>query len=228
MFFNRSYKKEMMDDFSINNGRIDIALKELKIINKYLGGNSTTKAGLKKILSGIHSESQVKILDAGGGASDILLSLKDNPLRNMEIFSADINKRIAKYVKQNSPQVEVICADVFNLPFKPEQFDIVHLSLFLHHFKEEEIKEILFNLSGLAKFGIIINDLQRSFIALMGIKILTMLFSKSDMVKNDAPLSVKKSFIKKDLVKILNVLNFKFEIKYKWAFRWLVVVYKKA
>ena len=146
----------------------------------------------------------------------------------MTIFSADINKRIAKYVKQNSPGLKLFVRMSFNLPFKPEQFDIVHLSLFLHHFKEEEIKEILFNLSSLAKYGIIINDLQRSFFALLGIKILTMLFSKSEMVKNDAPLSVKKSFVKKDLVKILNSLNFNFEIKYKWAFRWLVVVYKKA
>ncbi len=221
----RSYQKEMMDDFSIDDERIDAALKELKIINKYLGGNSVTKNGLKKILAKISSKDSVKILDAGAGASDILLSLKDNPPWRIKIFSADINKRITKYVKQNTPEVEVVCANVFNLPFKKRQFDVIHLSLFLHHFKEEQIKEILLRLADIAKYGMIINDLQRSIFAFLGIKILTALFSKSKFVKNDGPLSVKRGFKKNELIKILDELKFDYEIKYKWAFRWLVVIY---
>jgi len=211
-----------MDDFSIDDERIDVALKELKIINKYLGGNSVTKKGLKKILVKILSKNLIKILDAGGGASDILLSLKDI---NLKIFSADLNKRITKYVKQNSPEVEIVCANVFNLPYKQKQFDVVHLSLFLHHFTEEEIKEILSQLAGITKYGMIINDLQRSLFAFWGIKILTVLFSKSEFVKNDGPLSVKRGFKKVELVKILDELKFNYEIKFKWVFRWLVIIY---
>ncbi|OGU74872.1 MAG: hypothetical protein A2V93_04275 [Ignavibacteria bacterium RBG_16_34_14] len=222
MFFKRSYQKEMMDDFSINNERIDIALQELRLINKFLGGNSVTKKGLKKIAAKIPSKSSIKILDAGGGASDILLSLKG---MNLKIFSADINKHITKYVKHNSPEVEVVCADVLKLSFKQKQFDIVHLSLFLHHFNEKEIKEILYRLSGISKYGMIINDLQRSLFAFLGIKILTTLFSKSEFIKNDGPLSVKRGFKKNELVRILDELKFNYEIKYKWAFRWLVIIY---
>ena len=60
MFFERSYQKEMMDDLSIKAERVNAALKELKIINKYLGGNSTTKDGLKKILLKILMKVQLK------------------------------------------------------------------------------------------------------------------------------------------------------------------------
>ena len=222
MLIERSHQLEIMDDFSIDDERIDAALIELKIINKYLGGNSVTKKGLEKIISKIPSQSSIKILDAGGGASDILLSLKET---NLKIFSADLNKRITKYVKQNSPEIEIVCADVFKLPFKQKEFDAIHLSLFLHHFKEDEIKEILLQLSTLTKYGIIINDLQRSVFAFLGIKILTTLFSKSEFVKNDGPLSVKKGFKKFELVKILDELKFSYEIKYRWAFRWLVIIY---
>ena len=48
MFLKRSYAPELMDDFSIQDERIDRALSELKITNKYLGGISTTKSGLIK------------------------------------------------------------------------------------------------------------------------------------------------------------------------------------
>ncbi|MCH7973132.1 MAG: hypothetical protein IH949_04475 [Bacteroidetes bacterium] len=51
--------------------------------------------------------------------------------------------------------------------------------------------------------------------------------SKSSMVKNDAPLSVKKGFVKSELIdmfKNLKITNYK--IKRKWAFRWLVVISK--
>jgi len=73
----------------------------------------------------------------------------------------------------------------------------------------------------------IINDLRRSVWALIGIKLLTILFSKSSMVKNDAPLSVKRGFIKSELIdmlKSLKIINYK--IKRKWAFRWLVAIPK--
>ena len=224
MLLKRSYQKEMMDDFSINDERIDTALTELKIINKYLGGISATKYGLKKILHKIESKNLIKILDAGGGASDILLSLNE---KDYKIFSNDLNKRVTNYVKQKSPEVEVVCADVFDLPFKKKQFDIAHLSLFLHHFKESEIKIILSAVSNVSKYGIIINDLHRSTLAYSGIKILTTLFSKSEFVKNDGPLSVKRGFKKRELIRILDELNFNYKISYKWAFRWLVIIYLK-
>ena len=73
----------------------------------------------------------------------------------------------------------------------------------------------------------IINDLRRSVWALIGIKTLIYLFSKSTMVKNDAPLSVKRGFIKSELINLLEELKItNYKIKRKWAFRWLIVIPK--
>jgi SAM-dependent methyltransferase len=221
MFLRKSFERELMDDISINDERIDIALKELQIINKYLGGKSVTRKGLKKLHARIASKNKIKILDVGGGASDTLLSLNNT---SYKIFSVDLNKRVTKYLKKNSNGVEIVCGDAFNLPFK-FRFDVSHLSLFLHHFNEEEIKNILSGLSEISKYGVIINDLHRSILAYLGIKILTMLFSKSELVKNDGPLSVKRGFVKNELIKILDDLNFEYELSYNWAFRWLAVIY---
>ena len=222
MFIKRSYDSELLDDFSIQDERIDSALKELKIINSLLGGDRISREGIK-IFHAL--ENTLTILDIGAGASDILLGIKKK-FKNLNIYGLDMNKRTCIYLKKYSPDVKVVCGDVLNLPFDTP-FDIIHASLFFHHFKEEEIKRIIISLLKLCNKGIVINDLRRSIFAWLGIKILTSLFSRSKEVKNDGPLSVKRGFIEKDWTDILNSISpGNYEIKRKWAFRWLIVIYK--
>jgi SAM-dependent methyltransferase len=222
MFFRRNYSREIMDDFSIKDERIDIALKELNIINSFLGGNHVSEKAIILLNRGYDSTS---ILDIGAGASDILLKLNRNG-NHFDIFSLDINPRACFYSASKSPEVKTVCGDVRFIPFK-KQVDIIHASLFFHHFREEEIIKIISGLLALSKRGIVINDLRRSLFAWLGITILTYLFSKSELVKNDGPLSVKRGFIKSDLTKILDTVSpGKYEIRRMWAFRWMIVIYK--
>lgn len=217
----RSYQAEIMDDFSIRDERIDLALKELKVINRFLGGISTTKNALKYFINSANEE--IKVLDIGSGSSDNLIAAK-NRFPQLKIISIDKNLRVL--IGSNN-SLGKINSDAFELPFKNNSCDIVHIALFLHHFTEDEIQKLLKEFLRISKRGIIINDLQRSYLALVGIKLLTILFSKSIMVKNDGPLSVKRGFTKSELINLLydaGVSNF--AIKWKWAFRWMVVIKK--
>ena len=215
------YEPELMDDFSIRDSRIDDALKELKIINNYLGGVSTTVSALKyftrdKLLS-------LKIIDVGSGSSDNLIIAK-NTYPNLQILSVDKNISVLDYSKNSLQKMN---SDAYHLPFKDECCDIVHIALFLHHFNEDQIEKLLNEFLRICKKGIIINDLQRSLLALAGIKFLTVLFSKSILVKNDAPVSVKRSFNKSEINNFLRKSGISnYIIKYKWAFRWMVVIKK--
>lgn len=215
------YEPELMDDFSIRDSRIDDALKELKIINNYLGGVSTTVSALKyftrdKLIS-------LKIIDVGSGSSDNLIIAK-NTYPNLQIISVDKNVSVLNYSKNS---LQKINSDAYHLPFKDECCDIVHIALFLHHFNEDQIEKLLNEFLRICKKGIIINDLQRSLLALAGIKLLTVLFSKSILVKNDAPVSVKRSFNKSEIINFLRKSGISnYIIKYKWAFRWMVVIKK--
>ncbi len=222
MFLKKSFKKELMDDFSLGDGRIDAALKELKIINKFLGGNSVSKKGIEHLIN--ESGSEYKILDVGGGGSDILFSLKSK-YKSLKIFSIDLNKYSCHYQKVEQHNYKIICADAFNLPVYENSFDIVHASLFLHHFKDEEISRLLSGFLTTSTRGVIINDLSRNILAFLGIKILSMIFSKSEFVKNDGPLSVRRAFTKKEFVRILSQTGIdNFIFKRMWAFRFLVII----
>lgn len=208
-----------MDDFSIQDKRIDIALNELRIINKYLGGVSTTNSALNHFINSKNDE--LKILDIGSGSSDNLIAAK-NLYPHLQIISIDKNLNV---VRNSENALLKINSDALQLPIKNKSCDIVHVALFLHHFNENQIQLLLKEFLRISKIGIIINDLRRSMFAFVGIKILTTLFSKSEMVKNDAPLSVKRGFKKSEVISVLRDLKiYNYIIKHKWAFRWMIVI----
>lgn len=226
MFLKRSYKKEIIDDVSITDERLIRALYELRIINQFLGGNLVSRAGLSAIIKDSSSD-KIKILDVGSGGSDLFFNIKVHG-RTADPVSVDMNLQACRYIKQQHPEAKAVCCNAMRLPFKNGSFDAVHFSLFFHHFNEKDMAEILKCAGELAGYGIVINDLRRSALALAGIKILTMLFSGSRMIRNDAPLSVKRGFIKSELKRILsNVNGCSFTVMRKWAFRWLAYCSKK-
>lgn len=222
MLLKRSYHKELMDDTSINDARIDTAYKELHIINKFLGGISVTRSGIKYFSN--PDSNELTILDSGGGASDILYDLNNDTL-SLNIYSMDLNIYACRYQKLKSGNNKIICADALKFPFKKNSFDLIHSSLFIHHLNEKEIIRLLNSFMPVVKKGIIINELRRNIFALIGIWLLTSVFSGSEFVKFDAPMSVKRAFTKKELVNIFTDAGIKnFIIKRKWAFRFLIII----
>ena len=91
------------------------------------------------------------------------------------------------------------------------------------HFKEDELVDMLQWMKENAAKGFFINDLQRHPLAYHSIKWITKLFSKSYLVKNDAPLSVARGFTKKEWKQLLEWACIDdYSLQWKWAFRYLV------
>ena len=73
--------------------------------------------------------------------------------------------------------------------------------------------------------GFFINDLQRHPFAYHSIKMLTKLFSRSYLVKNDGPVSVLRGFRRREWVQLLHEAGItNYSIRWRWAFRYLIVV----
>ncbi len=212
----RRYENELMDDLSIQDNRIDDALDELHIINKFLGGASTTRKALKAFFK---TKQTLSILDVGAGGADLFRN--DN--YRTTVTAVDINHRACQYIAAND--ISVVCGNAMMLPFKDKSFDLVHVSLFLHHFTENEIRHMLKSFGRIAKRGIVINDLRRSRFAYWGIKFLTLIFSRSILVKHDGPLSVLRGFSGKEIMSLLKETECPFELRRTWAFRWLAVIH---
>ena len=120
---------------------------------------------------------------------------------------------------------QFLCFRLQQFNFEENKPDIIFSSLFCHHFSDEELVEMLHWMEKNSLCGFFINDLHRHAIAYYFIKLATAMFSKSRLVKNDAPVSVLRGFKKrewKDLLQKAGISNY--SIKWKWAFRFLIVV----
>jgi ubiquinone/menaquinone biosynthesis C-methylase UbiE len=214
----RSSEQELMDSTG-DYQEVISALRELKKINKFLGGNTISLSGIKNIRNKFNLD-YVKVLDAGSGASDIL---KDPP--QLDITSLDRNIVMCRAARENDIAKHIVCADAMSLPFHKYSFDIVHASLFIHHFNNQEITQLLKKFCNAARYGVIINDLQRSRFSYYGFKLLTLLFSKNRLVKNDGLVSIRRGFKRKELEEIAGTIKYKYKLEMRWAFRWLLIIY---
>lgn len=228
-FSQRSTAIEIMDDLNCAGEVVDQTLRELEFINRTLGGNPVTVDGVHQLLRSNKSNT-LSIIDLGCGGGDMLKLLQQKLPRGTTFKGIDANPNIVQYaIKHNGqyPVIRFVAIDILSDEFKRESCDIALATLFFHHFTDDQLVAILAHLYKQVKVGIVINDLHRHPLAYYSIKMLTRLFSKSRMVKFDAPLSVLRGFSRKELMAILQRAQIKdYRIKWKWAFRWQIVIKK--
>ncbi len=225
---NRSYQKEILDNNNIPFADIKQNMKELNTINTYLGGHAITIAGVKTLIERHTFNKPIRICEIGCGGGDNLKAIYDFCIsKKLEVnfIGIDIKPECIAFASQQYPTLPAqwITNDYRRTDFGNFQPDIIFSSLFCHHFYEAELVIMLQWMQRNAATGFFINDLQRHPLAWFSIKLITSLFSRSYLVKNDAPLSVARGFTKKEweqLFKAAGISNF--SIKWKWAFRYLI------
>ena len=225
----RSYQKELLDNNAITFADIKQNMKELNNINTFLGGHAITITGLKAILDKFTLNNKVTICEIGCGGGDNLKAIADWCLeKNMDarFIGIDVKEECIAFAKQQYPTLNSIwiTSDYKKVILKNAQPDIIFSSLFCHHFTEEELVPMLQWMKLNAARGFFINDLQRHRLAYYSIKVITRLFSRSYLVKHDAPLSVARGLIKKEWQKIISSAGIgNYSIRWKWAFRYLII-----
>jgi 2-polyprenyl-3-methyl-5-hydroxy-6-metoxy-1,4-benzoquinol methylase len=227
----RSYQKELLDANDIPSFDIEQNMRELNFINTNLGGHKITLKGLRKLIG---EKKQIHVCEIGcGGGDNLVALLRFCAKKNIEIkfTGIDINPFCIEFAKKNvlfKNLSEWIVSDYKKIRFN-EKPDIIFSSLFCHHFTDEELVEQTKWMKENCTTGFFINDLQRNFLAYYSIKILTHFFSRSYLVKNDAPLSVARGFKKMEWKNILNKAGIiSLEIQWQWAFRFLIIYKQNA
>ena len=231
-FTKRSYDAELMDD--IDNVQKDVlrqTLRELRTVNRFLGGHAITIHGLKHLMK--DKSRPYSIVDYGCGGGDTLVAISrwaDRQGIEVSLVGVDFNPDVIEYARETCcsyPNINFINEDLFQLEHSGSLYDISICSLFCHHFEGARLRKLVTVMWQSARLGIVINDLHRHPQAYYGIRLLTGLFSHSTMVKHDGPLSVLRGFTRLELdmlvreTPMINAL-----IQWKWAFRYLITAEK--
>lgn len=220
-----------MDDLGASGEIIGITLRELERINLLLGGNRVTLDGIARLHRVRALPGDVSIADVGCGSGDMLRLMRRELAKNgidAALTGIDANPNIVEHARRatdSSERIEYMAVNIFDDAFRQRQFDIITGTLFFHHFTRAELVDFFTHAKRQARIGIVVNDIHRHWFAFHSIKWLTRLFSRSQMVRNDAPLSVSRAFKKNELEDILRASGFEnYSIRWMWAFRWQVVV----
>ncbi len=234
MFRSRAYDEELIDDFNVSGDALIQNLRELHTINSLLGGYDINFNGLKKYLKMNPGNAPLTLMDIGcGGGDNLKVIAKFLRKRGVkaELMGLDANPAILEYAEKNCrdyPEIHFIEHNALKPLSVHKKPQIVFFTLFFHHFRETDIQLIIQNCLNAGAEMLVINDLHRNFLAYYSIKFLTTLFSKSHLVKNDAPLSVLRGFSKKELDSLLSgIPDLEYVISWKWAFRWKVLIFEK-
>lgn len=195
--------------------------------------NYSEKISFSEINNISNNSEKINIYEIGSGGGDNLRAigrfLNKKKISHL-LGGVDLKEdcvRFAEKLENQDSKINYEIADYQFVTFPDGQPDIIFNSLFCHHFRDEDLVKMLQWMHKNTKIGFVIADLHRHPLAYYSIKWLTALFSKSYLVKNDAPLSVLRGFTRYEWEILLAKAGIKnYKIKWKWAFRWLILVEK--
>lgn len=229
----RTDQAESMDDFTMEGEILKEALDKIAQINTLLGGNKLTLSGVKKLIQKDSKDSQIVIVDIGCGNGDMLRFLADYGIKqhlNFKLIGIDGNNFTVNHAKKLSLKYSNIsyrCENIFDDTFLMPSADIVLCTLTLHHFKTDEILQIMSLFYSKANLGVVINDLHRSSVAYRLFQLVCFVFRLNAMSREDGLISILRGFKKKDLIDFSKQLGFKkYHIQWKWAFRYQWIISK--
>jgi ubiquinone/menaquinone biosynthesis C-methylase UbiE len=208
----RSNETELMDDLSRPDFEFVEAYNDLTAINKHLGGIRAVERFLP--------EDAKSVLDVASGACDVGEALVSR--RKCRVVSLDMNPRGLKFAVQTAP----VAGDALRLPFADNTFDAVICSLFFHHLTNSESISVLREMWRVARRTVIVNDLHRNRVAHASIRILSALFSRSTMFRNDSAVSVRRAFRPGELADVALSAGVPAQVYRSFPYR-LVLVAKK-
>lgn len=150
----RVIKPEILDTLPADEARASLA--DLTRINRDWGGHGTLRKLLREIVRPADSFS---LLDVGAASGDMGSRIREW-YPHADVVSLD---RIATHLS-NCPG-DRIAGDAFQLPIRENSFDFVFCSLFLHHFTDAQVTELLAGFGRVARRAVLVIDLERHPIA---------------------------------------------------------------
>jgi ubiquinone/menaquinone biosynthesis C-methylase UbiE len=162
------------------------SLRDLRRVNRWLGGRRSLLAALDPFLSkgGL-------LLDVGCGSADLPAEVVARSGGRVVAVGVDLK---LLHLRQAPAQVRRAVADVRALPFAPRSFDVVTASLFLHHFDGPDVAQVLVGLYRLARRALVVNDLHRAHVPwIFGRAVFPFAFESRVSVE-DGLLSIRRAF----------------------------------
>lgn len=206
LYNSRRRQPEWMDEDSVDPNDLRHALAFIRRVNTSLRYTRSILHHFERFSQNWKAGERIDILDLATGSADIPRAILEWAAArgfDVHIVAVDRHPVTAQTAAENAnANLQIVQADVFDLPFDAGSFDYVMTAMFLHHLDTPEIVRVLQTMDRLARRGILAADLLRHRRAYLWIKLLTLL--STPMIKHDAAVSVAQALTRKEVMEIRN------------------------
>jgi hypothetical protein len=171
---------ELLDEHDAPRADMERSLRDLRRINRWLGGIGVYRRLLKK-----HGGAK-SILDIGTGTSDCIEKTPG--------FRVGLDINISHLLYRRTPGIPKVVGDARQLPFRDNSVEVVTAAHFIHHFAPEDASSLLREWLRVSKRGVIVNDTLRHYVPLAVVVLLAKLRLVGRITRFDAPASVRRGY----------------------------------
>lgn len=180
---NRVIQPEILDEQTPE--RAAPSLRDIVRINRMTGGHEVLRRCLRRL---VKPEEAFSFLDVGAGSGDAAAVVKAK-YPQASVVSLDYRLH---HLRSAPPHR--LAGDAFRLPLRDQSIDIAYCGLFLHHFSDEQVVQLLGAMRQVARRFVVVNDLERHVLPWLFLPATRWLFRWDPITLNDGPISVQAGF----------------------------------
>ena len=218
----RCPSRELLDIDAGTASEIAASLADLRRVNRWFGGVSTTEAMIERVARA-SGKTDLSLLEVAAGCGYVPKQARAH------LRQKGIKLRIALVDRARSHlanSVPAIVGDALALPFPDNSFDLVSSNLFAHHLSPQELVQFLKDVLRISRIAVLINDLIRDPLHLALVYAGFPLY-RGRLTRHDAPASVRQAYTVEEMREMAGLAGAaRVEIQRHYLFRMGVIVWK--
>jgi SAM-dependent methyltransferase len=193
---------EFLDDPSLDPAVATRSLRDIALANALFGGRRAVLAELDAHLrtAAARPDAPLTLLDVGTGLGDIPRAARAAATRlgvPLDTIGLEVTAPLAAAARPRAGLV--LAADARSLPFPDASVDIVTCSQVLHHLDGDDAAALLAELTRVARCGVIVSDLRRSWLAVGLLWCVSFPLGFHPVSRHDGVLSILRGFTASEL-----------------------------
>ena len=164
------------------------------------GGHRLTLRSVARAAARIPNARPLVLMDIGGGRGDFARHIvrwarrQGRAIRVLVVDRDPMTAALARRHCAEFPEIVVVQGDAVALPIREGGVDLVVSVLTLHHLDPDSAAAALREMRAAARVAVIVNDLVRSRLSWLLVRLATRVLARHQISRHDGPLSVRRAY----------------------------------